>query len=80
MITTQPQYPGPVYPIFRFVEFNPHRASRGAEAARVEVTYSEGDIDLLWMSPRDLRNNIRDFGPQEGLQKALDAYGQGGRG
>jgi len=77
---TELQHPGPVFPIFRLVEFNPRRARRGAEAARVEVTYNEGDIDLLWMSPRDIRNNIREFGQQEGLQKVLDAYQQGGRG
>ncbi|MCE9664491.1 hypothetical protein LY622_13715 [Halomonas sp. M5N1S17] len=72
--------PGPIFPQFRLIEFNPRRASRGAEAARVEVTYSEGDMDELWMSPRDIRNNIREFGQQEGLQKALEAYGKGGRG
>lgn len=72
--------PGPIFPLFRLIEFNPRRASRGAEAARVEVTYSEGDMDELWMSPRDIRNNMREFGKQEGLQKALEAYGQGGRG
>lgn len=71
---------GPVFPIFRFIEFNPRRAFTGTEAARVEVTYTEGDIDELWMSPADIRKNIRAFGHQEELQKALDAYGPGGRG
>ena len=56
---------------WRFIEFNPRRAVRGAEAARVEVTQ---DGDWLWMSRRDLRNNIRDFGDHPELQKALDAY------
>lgn len=72
--------PGPVFPQFRLIEFNPRRATRGAEAARVEVTYSDGDVDILWMSPQDIRKNMREFGQQAGLQKALEAYGRGGRG
>jgi hypothetical protein len=69
---------GPLLPAFRFVEFNPRRASRGAEAARVEVTYDEGDVDFLWMSPTDIRRNMHQFGNQEGLKQALKAYGKGG--
>ncbi|SDJ89448.1 hypothetical protein [Billgrantia gudaonensis] len=67
---------GPFLPAFRFVEFNPRRARRGAEAARVEVTYDEGDVDFLWMSPSDIRKNIAEFGNQEGLKQALEAYGR----
>lgn len=68
-------------PTFRFVEFNPRRAQRGAEAARVEVTYPE-DTEcqplLLWMSPDDIMENIETFGDSPELQKALAAY-QGSR-
>lgn len=86
LMTAHQPNPGPIFPQFRLIEFNPRRprrprrAARGAEAARVEVTYSDGDVDILWMSPQDIRNNVREFGHQEGLQKALEAYGRGGRG
>lgn len=76
----QAPQPSPIYPQFKFVEFNTRRQSRGAEAARVEVIYSEGDHDLLWMSAGDLHANIRSFGQHEALTEALNAYGQGGRG
>ncbi len=57
---------------FRFIEFNPRRAVRGAEAARVEVST---DGEWLWMSKKDIKNNMRDFGKHAELQKALLAYG-----
>ena len=56
-------------PTFEFIEFNPRRKSRGAEAARV----STGGL-WLWMSKRDIENNIRDFGPHPELLKALESY------
>lgn len=61
-------------PAFRFVEFNPRRAARGKEAARVEVTYGDGGTDLLWMSKEDILDNIKNFGGSTELQKALAAY------
>lgn len=57
---------------FRLIEFNPRRAMRGAEAARVEVA---PDGEWLWMSKRDIKENIRHFGSHPELQKALLAYG-----
>lgn len=57
---------------FKFIEFNPRRAMRGAEAARVEV---DQDGEWLWMSKRDIKANMKDFGAHPELQKALDAYG-----
>jgi len=64
-------------PTFRFVEFNPRRAQRGKEAARVEVNYPtdpECEPCLLWMSPDDIMNNLESFGDNAELQKALAAY------
>jgi hypothetical protein len=58
-------------PEFKFVEFNHRRKLRGVEAARVEV-----DGEWLWMSKRDIKLNIRDFGPHPELLKALEAYSQ----
>jgi len=59
-------------PDFRFIEFNPRRKARGVEAARVAVS---NDGEWLWMSVKDIRNNIREFGDHPELQKALAAYG-----
>lgn len=59
---------------FRFVEFKPTRAFRGAEAARVEITIN-GEAESLWMSVEDLQNNIREFGAHPELLRALAAYG-----
>jgi hypothetical protein len=56
-------------PAFEFIEFNPRRKSRGAEAARVST-----DGLWLWMSKSDIENNIRDFGPHPELLKALESY------
>lgn len=56
-------------------KFNPRRALRGAEAARVGVTYPEGESEWLWMSKRDIARNLMSFGQDEELQKAHAAYG-----
>jgi len=56
-------------PDFKFIEFNPRRKMRGADAARVEV-----DGSWLWMSKRHIQLNIRDFGPHPELLKALESY------
>lgn len=61
-------------PQFRFVEFNPRRAQRGKEAARVEVKYPWGDSEWLWMSASDIMENLESFGDNAELQKALAAY------
>lgn len=62
---------------FRFVEFNPRRELRGAEAARVAVTYDDGTEDLLWMSKRDISKNMMTFGRCDELNKAYQAYASG---
>lgn len=59
---------------FQFVEFNPRRKSRKAEAARVEVFEDGESCGWLWMSERDIKNNIREFGDSAELRKALAAY------
>lgn len=60
---------------FEFVEFNPRRAQRGADACRVEVTYDDGEKDLLWMSKRDIAKNMMAYGRCDELTKAHEAYG-----
>ena len=58
-------------PMFQFIEFNSRRKARGVEAARVAC-----DGEWLWMSKRDIKMNIREFGPNPELLKALDSYKQ----
>ena len=62
-------------PTFKFIEFNARRALRGADAARVEVTYSDGESEWLWMSKRDIARNMMAFGRCDELVKANEAYG-----
>ena len=56
---------------WRFIEFNDRRWLRNAPAARVEV---DTDGEWLWMTPKDIRANIKDHGDHPELQKALAAY------
>ena len=58
---------------FKFIEFNPRRAMRGADAARVEVTDGEGS-EWLWMNKSDIGKNIMQFGQHPELTKAHEAY------
>ena len=60
---------------FRFIEFNPRRAIRGADAARVAVI-EDGQEYWLWMSKRDIALNIKQFGPSDELLKAQLAYSE----
>ena len=57
---------------FKFIEFNPRRAMRSADAVKVEVST---DGEWLWMGKRDIRANVKQFGAHPKLQKAMDAYG-----
>ena len=47
---------------------------RGAEAAELEVKWSDGDTETLWMSKKDIRDNAKLYGEQAGLTAALEAY------
>lgn len=60
---------------FKLLEFNPRRWQRGADAARVKATDSEGHSATVWMSERDVRANIKTFGIHGELLKALGCYG-----
>jgi hypothetical protein len=61
---------------FRFEEYNPRRAMRGAPAARVWVDYHDGEGESwLWMDKSDIKANIKEFGECEALTQALKAYG-----
>lgn len=61
---------------FRFIEFNPRRAARGVEAARVEVLEGGVECGWLWMSAKDIRSNLAEFGESQELRKALAGYTQ----
>lgn len=62
---------------FKLIEFNQRRKSRGAEAARVEVLENGESAGWLWMSVKDLRANIAEFGDSDELRKALAYYAKG---
>jgi hypothetical protein len=76
MTTPTPREAAPTL-TFQFIEFNKRRALRGADAARVDVQYSDDPEGggWLWMSRKDIKTNIRDHGDSPELQKALAAYG-----
>lgn len=59
---------------FRFIEFNPVRASRGVEAARVAVI-ENGEEGWVWMDKSDVAKNMMTFGRHPELVKAYEAYG-----
>lgn len=61
---------------FELIQFNAVRHMRGKQAAKIAI-YEDGDQKgFLWMSPDDLRANIKDFGTCPALEKALRAYGE----
>lgn len=64
---------------FEFIEFNPRRAMRGADAARVRAIHDDGSDDVLWMSKSDIAKNMMAFGRCDELVKAHDSYSQKGR-
>ena len=61
--------PKPAKFVIKFIEFNPIRAQRGAEAARVSVNGT-----WLWMSKADIDRNIEIVGRDPELIKAKMAY------
>lgn len=62
--------------VFELIEFNHVRFSRGKEAAKLRVI-EDGEVQgFLWMSPADIRANIKDFGSSDALMAALNAYGE----
>lgn len=61
-------------PTFKLHSYNPRRRARKVEAAHVLVTWPNGKEELLWMNERDIRANIKEFGPCEGLEAARNAY------
>jgi hypothetical protein len=64
----------PITVTFELIDFNPRRHARGVEAARVEVIVNGDSREWLWMSERDIKANIAEFGDSEELQKALAEY------
>ena len=63
-----------ITPKFSFIEFNPRRAQRGVEAVRMDVKYWDGREEWIWMSAKDVKQNVKLFGDCEAFQQALAAY------
>lgn len=59
---------------FELIEFNTRRLIRGATAAKVAVLEDGEQINWLWMTPKDIRANLEEFGPSEALAAALVHY------
>lgn len=59
---------------FRFIDFNPIRHRRGVEAARVAIIVDGVEDDIIWMSEKDIRNNLEIFGEHAALRHALALY------
>jgi hypothetical protein len=56
--------------------FNQRRNSRGADAAQFKIAYSDGTSELLWMSAKDIKANIKVFPEHKvELDKGLAGYG-----
>ena len=64
----------PTTTTFRLVEFNPRRHARKAPAASVRVFEDGEPVDLLWMTPKDIRGNLANHPGDPGLAAALAAY------
>ena len=64
--------------IFTLLRFNPCRADRGAPAAEVLIRDDDNEV-LLWMSLKNIEDNIREFGEHPGLVEARDKYREHGR-
>lgn len=58
---------------FTLTEFNERRNMRGAAAARVEMTM-DGETEWLWMTRRDAKKNMREFGEHPELDRVVEAY------
>jgi hypothetical protein len=43
----------------------------------VEVIWPDGEEETLWMSKKDIEDNAKEYGWQEGLRDALNAYMEG---
>ena len=63
-------------PTFSFYRFNRRRMMRGAEAVQVEVCDDETSY-ILWMSKKDLKNNIKLYGEREAFTRGLECYRTG---
>jgi len=60
---------------FSFIRFNARRYLKGQPATLVEVTFSNGEVNQVWMSLSDVLYNIEEFGPREALIDAAHNYG-----
>jgi len=61
-------------PVFKLARFNPRRVARGKEGAHVLVTWDDGTRELLWMSLKNLKDNMKSYGSSAGLDEAIAAY------
>ena len=59
---------------FKIDRVNINRMRRGADGVEMAVYEDGTKVDLLWVSPSDIRKNIKTFGPCEAFTVALECY------
>ncbi len=60
--------------VFKFYRYNDHRRRRGVEAVQMQIFENGEQVNLLWMSRKDINNNIREFGMCPALRRGLQCY------
>lgn len=68
------QRPTSQYPQFEVIKFSKRRLQRGLAPLSMRVVHGEGDEDVLWLSPEELRKYIQQFGPLEALLAGQELY------
>jgi len=58
----------------KIVQVNVRRMQRGAEGVQIGVFENGECVDCLWMSPSDIKKNIKEFGENEAFLTALECY------
>ncbi len=59
---------------FKFYRYNDRRRCRGVEAVQMQIFENGEQVGLLWMSRKDINNNIREFGMCPALHRGLQCY------
>ena len=66
---------GAIKMLIRFDNFNSRRHMRGADAAQFLISYGDADDELVWMSKKDIEENIKQFPEhEEELRKGFKHY------
>ena len=59
-------------PLITLIAYDPLKPDE--HKALIEATSPTGEVTHIWMSKKNIQNNIDKIGMQSGLRKALEAY------